>query len=32
MIDLRFGKYGVKTADKLNIVLYEIVETERIEK
>lgn len=23
MIDLRFGKYGVRTFDKLNIVLYQ---------
>lgn len=23
MIDLKFGKYGIKTADKLNIVLYQ---------
>lgn len=25
MIDLKFGKYGIKTADKLNIVLYQNV-------
>ena len=25
MIDLNFGKYGIRTADKLNIVLYENV-------
>ena len=29
MIDLKFGKYGVKTADKLNIVLYELVEVKK---
>ena len=23
MIDLNFGKYGIKTSDKLNIILYE---------
>ena len=29
MIDLKFGKYGIKTADKLNIVLYELVEVKK---
>ena len=29
MIDLKFGKYGVKTADKLNIVLYELVKVKK---
>lgn len=29
MIDLKFGKYGIKTADKLNIVLYELVENKK---
>lgn len=29
MIDLKFGKYGIKTADKLNIVLYEIGEVKK---
>lgn len=31
MIDLKFGKYGIKTADKLNIVLYELVEVKKKE-
>ena len=29
MIDLKFGKYGIKTADKLNIVLYELLEVKK---
>ena len=29
MIDLRFGKYGIKTADRLNIVLYENIENKK---
>lgn len=29
MIDLRFGKFGIKTADKLNIVLYKLVEVKK---
>ena len=29
MIDLQFGKYGIKTADRLNIVLYELVENKK---
>lgn len=29
MIDLKFGKYGIKTADKLNIILYELVENKK---
>lgn len=29
MIDLNFGKYGIRTADKLNIVLYENVENKK---
>lgn len=31
MLNLRFGKYGIKTADKLNIVLYELVEVKKKE-
>lgn len=31
MIDLKFGKYGIKTADKLNIVLYELLEVKKKE-
>ena len=31
MIDLHFGKYGIKTADRLNIVLYEKVENTKPE-
>lgn len=29
MIDLKFGKYGIKTADRLNIVLYELIENKK---
>ena len=29
MIDLKFGKYGIKTADKLNIMLYELLEVKK---
>lgn len=29
MIDLKFGKYGIRTADKLNIILYELVENKK---